>query len=1654
MLTDTGENSRGLTNENGTRDVPDGIGDLQTADYSESYQNSGADVNLTLHQSILNTSTISFSNLDNKNKFSEPFPNFNGYNTSLVNVSINNIYAPNKTMNIELGTTGTQNIYSGDNYFSFQVKGTGYLTNFSVCLDEYANLDDDDCQISVEIYTSQWINSRIEPKSFISGSQILDWIPNGTDTVWFNFTYSNLKLDASSSNTYEKTFFIRLVQLTSTLECRSRYHNENNLVSGGDDSIVYKDEGLPTLTLLNTDPSLEINLRPLNNVPEPTEIGLDINNTAVSNITSGSGFWNPSKSYNSTTNEFEFEITTDWWDVSCDITKVQLNYTKTDIVATSEFEILGSGQDVLWNVTRNGGLNYFDSRLNNYTINFTIPSTWNDVEVWTGDTNKTDDRVLNPLGNGYTEVQVLNAGNGDFWFLNATSNNLITSIGTNPIDEANYSDKVLLNASFITLINSAVGNDKGVNLSIYNPEAIDTKLNYTDLFDTYNSDEIDLGDWDIATNITEYGIFRIQVFWSNDTAAGFKETLITVLGETDVQTSTAKTPNNIFNVTETFNITVGFDDTGQTLPIDNANINYTIDGGVNWRYDNITALGNGEYNITIHCNDTQFNGYGVKSIQVNASKQYYNNDTDSFDITILAPTKLKIDPLSKTDFASSESFNITIQYNDTYIDDGIPNAIINYTLDGTTWRYENVEYIGEGKYNITINCNDDDFDDYGSFTITINASKQFYHNQSKDDQITITGENLLAIDFPSDFDMYYSTEVFNITVSFEDPSRGNQGIDNADIEAQIDGGADLSPLITHLGSGQYNITLDGGNILFSNFGLFTIRVNASKPEYENATNTIDLYIIGNTTFSVQYPPMGAYYGPTGFFNITVFYYDISNDEGEAGATVEYSIEGNVNRTDEVYDLGNGQYNITINIADVNFTYYGVQDIDIKVSKTSYHNTSTVYTFNRQTSTKITPLNTVNFDITRGANVSYTFNYSQSDGTPIEGASWELISNDGNLIYAIYENGDGNYTVSLNSTGISAQAYTFAFNISAIGNQTQDLTLEVTVLLPETSIDFPTTNLDVNVLQVGVNLTLNFNFTDAYQNKPITDIKTENVTVKQGNFFWYEVVNGTNGDFTHFANGGWLLVHNGKGNHTLIISTYGLTIGNLYTILIRIEYTASNPGVYNYSEYTIDFYYGTTSAPSDGGGGGGGGDGGTTITGIAQETLIFYIIIIGVVVALAGAIAGIQKGVIAPKKREKERVLREVTTVFDDAINMEHILLIYKGTGTCIFFKSYGMEEIDPELISGFLTAVSSFGREMDSQEALNEIKYGDKMLLLADGEFIRVALVLEKSASIILRQHLKEFIDAFENKFTAELPKWKGQMNVFRDSGDIIDDVLNTSIILPHVIDFDMAKIKALKAPYSKRVLKIAQNLVEDSDRKFFFIATLLVEAVDRVGKDKAQIFMGIKELRDAKILTPIQLAHIEEAPISQQELNLLKQRIQKIPNITEKEIQNIVNELAQMNPAEREAYITSRLEQQKIVSAPIKSKAGEKIIENSKVAKKEIKNLKKEAKNLIKEKKVQEGIDIYRQAALIASDWDMTSQFEEIEDTIRIVRIKDLSSKMKKLEAEAKVSAKAGIYGEAAEKFKLASDAASQIFKLGVTEMTKEVKRLTNKSKEFEKLT
>ena len=265
------------------------------------------------------------------------------------------------------------------------------------------------------------------------------------------------------------------------------------------------------------------------------------------------------------------------------------------------------------------------------------------------------------------------------------------------------------------------------------------------------------------------------------------------------------------------------------------------------------------------------------------------------------------------------------------------------------------------------------------------------------------------------------------------------------------------------------------------------------------------------------------------------------------------------------------------------------------------------------------------------------------------------------------------------------------------------------------------------------------------------------------------------------------------------------------------------------------------------------------TGINLIELVPIIIIIGIVGSASIGAVGVYKGVIIPKKRREDNALEEIKTIFDDAINIEYIVVIYKESGVSIFFKSMGLENVDPDLISGFISAVSSFGAKIELQESLTEMKYGEKSLLLSDGKYIRVGIVLSKKGSKLMRTHLKQFVEEFEERYADVLPNWQSSLLIFRDADDLVDKIFNTSIILPHIVKYTISDIKNLKHNVSKNILYEADTLLDEPGRDYFFIGKILSRVQEETKKEVGEIFMGIRELREKGLLIPLDLSEIGE---------------------------------------------------------------------------------------------------------------------------------------------------------------------------------------------------
>ena len=1147
ILTINWNNSDDLTDLNPiNEDKVHKFEEFPTSSQALNYTGSGENMNVTLHQSLIDSTVKEFNNLDVLNSFTEPFPNFNGYSTSFINISIEDIYAPNKSIIVEDTDDGSTLLFLIQYWTSFEVVGDCYLDNLSLMV-HTRNVGD---TFNIDIFNATYQDPDIKYHTDLNGAPVLtSSVVYNVNAHWINITGLNTFLDVSK--TYNNTFFVRM----STISGDGYWHQEDE--SDGDDSIVWSTGGSNPETL---DMALKVDLSPKSNTPLPSEIVLKVNSNDVTDITSGSGYFFNSTPYASGSDNIEFKLTAEWYDVYCNVTNVQINYTKSDINAQSDFEIFYSGDVVQWNATIPTGLNLFDGRITDHnTINFTIPSTWIDNTIKVYNVSEISSSNINKrlLGNGYREVQILNAGNGTLWCLTANSTNLLSSIDTYINDIAisssyiaNFSSIIEFNATF-----SEVVNDGSLNLSVYSPTP--HYMNNTVLLPISSSGtEFLVDNWDVSDDINDYGVFLVQMSWNNDTAAAYTEKYITIYADTQID-PTPTIPRSTFDSGDLFDIEVYFNDTGLVEAIDGATLNFSINSNP-LRGDNIdySRSSLGYYNISIDCNDTQFAAYGDNVIDVSISKKYYNNQTGSITITIIGKTSATItSPLPDTEYDSSETINLVVFYNNTVKDVGIGGANVEYSLNGGSFSSTGVVDNTDGYYSVGISATHIDFNGYGWKTIIVNSSLDYYHNQSNSIDIKILGESSISLVKIPDKAYYNSAETFNISVYYEDTAK-SIGISGATVDIDVDGTL-YTPTVYDNKDGWYNITIDCSNLVFYPYANFGIRINVSASYYYNQTDTLNTIIVGEVSLTTLSPAINTVYVEGNNFVLTVQYQDTEQSSGIDGATIAYSLnDGSSYNFTGVVDNTDGTYDIPIYAGDSAFLRYGFVDIIINASKFLYENSSTTFTFHRQINTVITP--SLNYDlgsVRRGLNASYTFSYFDDSVNPILQGTMGVINAQGFGSF-LQNHNNGSYTIHLDSTNaVVMDDQVFVFNISSIGNETQVLQLTIDVTIKETEV-VNISYFEEIVRFRGDNQSIRFYFNDTTNTLPVLGVTTNDIFLR--NY----------GTGTLWNSGGFWLVDSWNNGTYILEVDMGTRSSGEYTL----EVNASKLPDYEESIFLVTFYF--------------------------------------------------------------------------------------------------------------------------------------------------------------------------------------------------------------------------------------------------------------------------------------------------------------------------------------------------------------------------------------------------------------------------------------------------------------------------------------------------
>jgi len=230
--------------------------------------------------------------------------------------------------------------------------------------------------------------------------------------------------------------------------------------------------------------------------------------------------------------------------------------------------------------------------------------------------------------------------------------------------------------------------------------------------------------------------------------------------------------------------------------------------------------------------------------------------------------------------------------------------------------------------------------------------------------------------------------------------------------------------------------------------------------------------------------------------------------------------------------------------------------------------------------------------------------------------------------------------------------------------------------------------------------------------------------------------------------------------------------------------------------------------------------------------------------------------------------------FSDVLNIRHVIIIDKESGLALLNYPVSGEEIDADLLSGFIQANITFSEShKDSYKSSQstkdhkfyEFQYQNFNILLRNGEFIRLCLMLDHKASDNMRTQVLHFIPEFEEIFNQELLNFRNAgMFYFKNMVDYIIDLFEIKLVFPMVLARSIAP-NDLEGINQNQIQKAIFNIAKELliSKSFFFINNLLNRVKKIVNLDANIILYQIYKLVEHKIIIPTKL----EAAVSNIEM-------------------------------------------------------------------------------------------------------------------------------------------------------------------------------------------
>jgi hypothetical protein len=120
-------------------------------------------------------------------------------------------------------------------------------------------------------------------------------------------------------------------------------------------------------------------------------------------------------------------------------------------------------------------------------------------------------------------------------------------------------------------------------------------------------------------------------------------------------------------------------------------------------------------------------------------------------------------------------------------------------------------------------------------------------------------------------------------------------------------------------------------------------------------------------------------------------------------------------------------------------------------------------------------------------------------------------------------------------------------------------------------------------------------------------------------------------------------------------------------------------------------------------------------------------------------------------------------------SLRYLLVLHKEAGVTIYSVNFSEQTLDADLVSGFLSAISSFGMELSGGQSIGirKMEYESLKIVLQQGNYVNVGLILDDFPENWLDLRLKTFVKALETQYKQHLENWTGDMRPYRTIGQL-----------------------------------------------------------------------------------------------------------------------------------------------------------------------------------------------------------------------------------------------------------------------------------------------